>query len=68
MASKAVKIVAAHTQQILAGIGFTAERRYHRFMKRVVVLDRVLGSADDLAPLIGKDLMGRSALPRLVEL
>jgi hypothetical protein len=68
VASKAVKVVATHTQQILAGIGFTAEHRYHRFMKRVVVLDRVLGSADDLAPLIGKDLMGRSALPRLVEL
>lgn len=68
VASRAVTTAAAHTQQVLAGIGFTAEHRFHHFMKRIVVLDRVLGSTDELAPIVGRQLIGRATAPRLVEL
>jgi hypothetical protein len=66
--SKAVTVGVANTQQLLAGIGFTAEHPYHRFMKRVTVLDRVLGSGSDLAPLLGGRLIAAASAPRLFEL
>jgi hypothetical protein len=65
---KAVSVTAAHTQQLLAGIGFTAEHPYHRFMKRTLVLERMLGSAHELAPEVGQRLIERAEAPRLVEL
>jgi alkylation response protein AidB-like acyl-CoA dehydrogenase len=68
VASNSLAIVAAHAQQVLAGIGFTEEHPFHRSMKRAVVLDRVLGDAADLAPCVGRALMRRGGAPRLVEL
>jgi Acyl-CoA dehydrogenase, C-terminal domain len=65
---KAVRVTAAHTQQLLAGIGFTAAYPYHHFMKRAVVLERMLGSETELAPAVGRQLMERGAAPRLVQL
>jgi alkylation response protein AidB-like acyl-CoA dehydrogenase len=65
---RAVSVAAAHTQQLLAGIGFTAEHPYHRFMKRTLVLERMLGSAHELAPEVGRRLIERAEAPRLVEL
>jgi hypothetical protein len=65
---RAALAVAAHAQQVLAGVGFTAEHPFHRGMKRAIVLDRVLGSADELAVLAGRDLITRGCAPRLVEL
>jgi alkylation response protein AidB-like acyl-CoA dehydrogenase len=68
IAGRAVSLTAAHTQQLLAGIGFTAEHPYHRFMKRSLVLERMLGSAHELAPELGRRLMERAEAPRLVQL
>jgi len=65
---RAVSTTAAHTQQLLAGIGFTAEHPYHRFMKRTLVLERMLGSAHELAPEVGRRLIERGEAPRLVQL
>jgi alkylation response protein AidB-like acyl-CoA dehydrogenase len=65
---KAVGVTAAHTQQLLAGIGFTADHPYHHFMKRAVVLERMLGSGTELAPLVGRRLIARGTAPRLVQL
>ena len=65
---KAVGVTAAHTQQLLAGIGFTAAHPYHRFMKRAVVLERMLGSGIELAPLVGQRLIEQGSSPRLVQL
>jgi acyl-CoA dehydrogenase-like protein len=67
-AGRACSIVAAHTQQVLAGIGFTAAHPYHRAMKRAVLIDRILGSTADLAPLAGRALVEQGRAPRLVEL
>jgi alkylation response protein AidB-like acyl-CoA dehydrogenase len=68
VASNSVSIVATHAQQVLAGIGFTEEHPFHLSMKRVVVLDRVLGDATDLVPWVGRALVRRGGAPRLVEL
>jgi hypothetical protein len=66
--SRACRVVVRHTQQILAGVGFTAEHPYHRVMKRALIIDRILGDADELAPLVGRELMARGEAPRLVDL
>jgi hypothetical protein len=68
IAGRAVSATAAHTQQLLAGLGFTADHPYHRFMKRTVVLERMLGSAHELAPEVGRRLIERGEAPRLVQL
>lgn len=66
--SRACAMAVAHTQQVLAGIGFTAEHPYHHLMKHAVALDRTLGTATELAPLVGKRLVSLGHAPRLVEL
>jgi hypothetical protein len=68
VASRACALTVAHTQQVLAGVGFTADHPYHHLMKRVVVLDRLLGSAGELAREIGRHLVALGRAPRLVEL
>jgi alkylation response protein AidB-like acyl-CoA dehydrogenase len=68
VASRAAATVVAHAQQVLAGIGFTADHPFHHHMKGVVVLDRLLGDADELAPVVGRRLVERGSAPRLVEL
>ena len=65
---KAVGVTAANTQQLLAGLGFTAEHPFHRFMKRAIVLERMLGSGNELASELGRRLVERGEAPRLVQL
>jgi alkylation response protein AidB-like acyl-CoA dehydrogenase len=66
--SRSVSTVAAHTQQVLAGIGFTAEHPFHGFLKPVLMCDRLLGGASELAIEVGRCMVDRAAAPRLVEL
>lgn len=68
LAGRAARIAATQCQQVLAGIGFTAEHPFHRFLARVLVLDSVLGSAVELPTVIGAHLMSAGTIPRLVEL
>jgi alkylation response protein AidB-like acyl-CoA dehydrogenase len=66
--SRACTTVAFHAQQALAGVGFTAEHPHHRALKRALLIDRILGEATDLSPLVGRELVTRGCAPRLVEL
>jgi Acyl-CoA dehydrogenase, C-terminal domain len=68
LAGRAARIAATHCQQVLAGIGFTAEHPFHRFLARALVLDSVLGSASELRGAIGAHLVAARTIPRLVEL
>jgi hypothetical protein len=68
LAGRAARIAATHCQQVLAGIGFTAEHPFHRFLARALVLDSVLGSAAELPTAIGAHLISAGTVPRLVEL
>jgi alkylation response protein AidB-like acyl-CoA dehydrogenase len=68
LAGQAARTTAAHAQQVLAGIGFTADHPFHRWLKRTMVLDVLLGSSSTLPAEIGAELLARGDAPRLVEL
>ena len=68
LAGRAARIAATQCQQVLAGIGFTAEHPFHRFLARALVLDSVLGSASELPTVIGDRLISTGSIPRLVDL
>jgi hypothetical protein len=68
LAGRAARIAATHCQQVLAGIGFTAEHPFHRFLARALVLDTLMGSAAELPAAIGAHLASAATIPRLVEL
>jgi alkylation response protein AidB-like acyl-CoA dehydrogenase len=67
-AGTAARVAAANCLQVIAGTGFTWEHPLHRFQKRGLVLDRLLGSADHLPNAIGEELIRRGRAPRLVHL
>jgi hypothetical protein len=60
--------VARHCQQVLAGIGFTTEHSFHRFLKRVLALEGIFGSADAMVLDIGRRLLAERRVPTLIEL
>jgi hypothetical protein len=67
-AGKAALTAAKHCQQVLGGIGFTAEHDLHHHVKRVLVLDGLLGSSRELTRKAGAGLRARGSVPRLVKL
>ena len=67
-AGKAALTAAKHCQQVLAGIGFTAEHDLHRHVERVLVLDGLLGSSRELTKKAGAGLRARGSAPRLANL
>jgi hypothetical protein len=67
-AGQAALTAARHCQQVLGGIGFTAEHELHRHIKRALVLDAMLGSSRELTREAGKTLRARGFAPRLAQL
>ena len=67
-AGQAALTAARHCQQVLGGIGFTAEHELHRHVKRALVLDAMLGSSRELTREAGKTLRARGFAPRLTQL
>ncbi len=67
-AGQAALTTAKHCQQVLGGIGFTAEHMLHRHVKRALVLDSLLGSARELTLEAGKVLRAKGSAPRLAQL
>ncbi|MCV7226397.1 acyl-CoA dehydrogenase family protein [Mycolicibacterium komossense] len=65
---KAALTAAKHCQQVLAGIGFTAEHPLHHHVQRVLVLDKLLGSSRELTKKAGAGLRARGSTPRLAQL
>jgi hypothetical protein len=68
LVGRAARLAATHCQQVLAGLGFTAEHPFHRYLARALVLDRLLGSAAELPAEIGARLAAAGHIPRLAEL
>ena len=68
LAGQAALTTATHAQQVLAGIGFTAEHQFHRWMKRTLVIDTLFGSARSLPTEIGNKLLSQGSAPRLIQL
>ena len=48
LAGRAARTAARHCQQVLAGIGFTTEHDLHRYVRRVLVLDQLVGAGRTL--------------------
>lgn len=53
LAGLGARTAARHCQQVLAGIGFTAEHDFHHHFRRVLLLDELLGSARVLTREVG---------------
>jgi len=68
IAGRGARTVARHCQQVLAGIGFTTEHALHHHVRRVLVLDRLLGDARSLTRQLGDDLLERRSLPSILPL
>jgi len=68
IAGRTARTVAAHCQQVLAGIGFTTEHPFHRFLKRSIALEGLFGSADGIALDVGRRLLAARRVPTLIEL
>jgi hypothetical protein len=67
-AGRTARTVASHCQQVLAGIGFTTDHPFHRFLKRTLLLDGLFGSADAITVDLGRRLIADRRVPTLVEL
>jgi len=67
-AGQAALTAARHCQQVLGGMGFTAEHGLHRHIRRALVLDGLLGSARELTREAGAVLLERRSAPRLIDL
>ncbi|MFD3926977.1 acyl-CoA dehydrogenase family protein [Streptomyces sp. NPDC058614] len=67
-AGQAALTAARHCQQVLGGIGFTAEHPLHRHVRRALVLDGLLGSSRELTREAGALLRAEGSAPRLVHL
>jgi alkylation response protein AidB-like acyl-CoA dehydrogenase len=53
---------------VLAGIGFTTEHEFHRYVRRVLVLDALFGGSRTLTRELGAELLTNQRLPALVPL
>ena len=57
IAGRSARTVARHSQQVLAGIGFTTEHPLHHYVRRVLLLDHLLGDARSLTTTLGDALL-----------
>jgi hypothetical protein len=68
VAGRTAQTVARHSQQVLAGIGFTTEHPFHRFLKRTMALEGLFGSAEAIVVEVGRGLLSERRVPTLIEL
>lgn len=68
VAGRSARTVARHCQQVLAGIGFTTEHLLHRFVRRTIVLDQLLGASSVLTRRLGADVLATGSLPATLPL
>ncbi len=65
---RSTRTVARHCQQVLAGMGFTTEHPFHRYLRRTILLDQILGDRRSLLRAIGEELLSTRELPSLLPL
>jgi hypothetical protein len=68
LAGRGARTAARHCQQVLAGIGFTTEHPLHTYVRRVFVLDELLGGSRSLTADLGRNLLATRQLPGLLPL
>ena len=62
-AGRSTRTVARHAQQVLAGVGFTTEHPLHRYVRRAIALDQLLGAGTLLTRRLGEDVLTSGSLP-----
>jgi hypothetical protein len=62
-AGRSARTAARHCQQVLAGIGFTTEHDLHRYVRRVLVLEQLLGATRTLTRELGSEILAHRRLP-----
>jgi Acyl-CoA dehydrogenase, C-terminal domain len=67
-AGRGALLAARHCQQVLAGMGFTTEHPLHRYIRRVLVQDQLLGSTRWLTRALGEHILEHRQLPALLPL
>jgi alkylation response protein AidB-like acyl-CoA dehydrogenase len=68
LAGRGARAARRHCQQVLAGIGFTTDHPLHRYVRRTLVLDSLLGDARSLTRWLGDDLLRTRRLPAILPL
>lgn len=68
VAGRAARTATRHCQQVLAGIGFTTEHRFHLYLRRTLLLDQLLGSSRALTRELGEQMIAKRRLPDLLPL
>ncbi len=68
VAGRAAATAARHCQQVLAGIGFTAEHPFHLYFKRTVLLDQLFGTSRAAARQLGAAVLRENRVPGLLPL
>jgi hypothetical protein len=68
VAGRSARLVAKHGQQVLAGIGFTLEHPFQRYLRRTRALDALLGDSRSLTEQLGQELLESRQLPPLLPL
>jgi hypothetical protein len=67
-AGRTARVTVANCQQVLAGLGFTTDHPFHRYMKRTMVLDGLFGSADAITLDLGRHVLAIRRVPTLIDL
>ena len=68
LAGRAAIEASRHCQQVLAGIGFTRDHDFHRYLFAAIELDGLYGTTASLTRRLGRDLIATGVVPRTVEL
>jgi hypothetical protein len=67
LAGRLFRTAAANCQQVLGGMGFTWEHEFHRYLRRGLVLEPLLGSAAQLRAVLGARVRA-TGVPQLAQL
>jgi hypothetical protein len=67
LSGRLFRTAAANCQQVLGGMGFTWEHEFHRYLRRGLVLEPLLGSAAHLRVVLGSRVR-TTGVPQLAQL
>ena len=67
LAGRSGLTIAQNALQCFGAIGFTTEHAFHRYLKRVLALEGLFGSADAIVLAVGRRLLAERRVPTLIE-
>jgi len=68
LAGRLAREARVNCQQLLGGMGFTWEHPFHRYLRRALLLEHLLGDAANLRVHLGRQLLNDAELPALATL